>query len=233
MERNTKRSTTKQLIDKSRHIHGDRYDYSLVDYKNNKTKVKIICPIHSVFDQRPDGHLNGDGCRKCYVLNTRTKMVDSLSVDDGAYIDDDDTINCKCHYCGKYYKPSIQELSCRNKALMGKMNGSCNLYCSNKCKEQCSIFNQRKWPKGFQPDTSREVQPELRKMVFNRDGYICQRCDSEDSLHCHHITGVELNPIESADIDNCITLCKDCHNDTHKQDGCTYHDYKRKDCLNG
>ena len=48
---------TKSFIDKSKQIHGDKYDYSLVEYKNNKTKVKIICPIHGVFEQIPTSHL--------------------------------------------------------------------------------------------------------------------------------------------------------------------------------
>jgi len=45
--------------------HNNKYDYSLMLYKNNKTKIKIICPIHGIFEQRPDDHLNGHGCLKC------------------------------------------------------------------------------------------------------------------------------------------------------------------------
>ena len=44
--------------------HGDKYDYSLVEYKNNKTKIKIICPLHGVFEQRPDSHIIS-GCLEC------------------------------------------------------------------------------------------------------------------------------------------------------------------------
>ena len=39
--------------------------YKEVDYKNNRTKVKIICPKHGAFFQRPYSHLNGSGCDKC------------------------------------------------------------------------------------------------------------------------------------------------------------------------
>jgi hypothetical protein len=46
-------------------IHSDKYDYSLVNYINNKTKIKIICKEHGIFEQRPDDHLNGRGCMKC------------------------------------------------------------------------------------------------------------------------------------------------------------------------
>ena len=61
----SKKVTTEIFIEKAKAIHGDKYDYSLVDYKNAKTKIKIICPIHGVFEQTPNSHLNGRGCSKC------------------------------------------------------------------------------------------------------------------------------------------------------------------------
>ena len=38
---------------------GDKYNYDKVVYKNNYTKVVIICPIHGEFEQTPNNHLNG------------------------------------------------------------------------------------------------------------------------------------------------------------------------------
>ena len=61
-----KRKTTYQFIQQSIKINGDIYDYSLVDYINNKTHVDIICKIHGIFSQRPDNHLNQkQQCPKC------------------------------------------------------------------------------------------------------------------------------------------------------------------------
>ena len=54
------------FIEKAKEIHGDKYDYSLVEYKNNKTKIKIICKEHGIFEQSPYLHLKGSGCPKCY-----------------------------------------------------------------------------------------------------------------------------------------------------------------------
>jgi len=69
-------------------------------------------------------------------------------------------------------------------------------------------------------------------MVFERDGWTCQRCgESYAELHCHHIIGVVQNPIESADVDNCITFCKVCHKEIHEQDGCKYHELRCKGGL--
>lgn len=57
--------TTEEFIDKAKLVHGTKYDYSLVDYKHSKIKIKIICPIHKTFLQSPNIHLLGHGCPKC------------------------------------------------------------------------------------------------------------------------------------------------------------------------
>ncbi len=57
--------TTEMFIERAVVIHGNKYDYSLVEYVNSKTKVKIICPNHGVFEQFPTGHLQGNGCFHC------------------------------------------------------------------------------------------------------------------------------------------------------------------------
>ena len=61
-----KRSTTEKFIEKSNIIHKNRYDYSLVEYYNAFTKIKIICKEHGIFEQMPNYHLRGCGCSKCY-----------------------------------------------------------------------------------------------------------------------------------------------------------------------
>lgn len=45
--------------------HGDKYNYSKVNYINAQTKVKIICPEHGLFLQRPVNHIRDIGCSKC------------------------------------------------------------------------------------------------------------------------------------------------------------------------
>ena len=57
--------TNEEFIEQAKNIHGDKYDYSNVDYKNAKTKVEIICPVHGPFEQTPDSHLSGRGCISC------------------------------------------------------------------------------------------------------------------------------------------------------------------------
>ena len=68
------KDTTISFISKAIDIHGDCYDYSLVEYVNNATKVVIICPIHGKFEQRPNDHLKGHKCNKCSITS-RSKSL--------------------------------------------------------------------------------------------------------------------------------------------------------------
>jgi len=65
-------SNADKFVAKARKIHGDKYDYSKVNYINNRTAVVIGCPIHGDFDKRPDKHLIGQGCPKCSAGPKRT-----------------------------------------------------------------------------------------------------------------------------------------------------------------
>ena len=63
------KSDTTKFIEKSKTIHGNIYDYSLVDYKNRSTPIKIICKEHGIFEQIPFLHLKGCVCYKCFAKN--------------------------------------------------------------------------------------------------------------------------------------------------------------------
>lgn len=64
------------FIEKSIKIHGNKYDYSKVEYINNKIKVKIICPEHGEFEQMPDKHINrSHGCPNCSLRNKLTTPI--------------------------------------------------------------------------------------------------------------------------------------------------------------
>ena len=59
-----KKLSTQEFIIKARNKHGEKFDYSLIDYKNIHTFVKIICPVHGIFEQSPMTHLKW-GCKHC------------------------------------------------------------------------------------------------------------------------------------------------------------------------
>lgn len=61
----SKKKTTEEFIADAIKAHGNKYDYSLVEYKGATIPVTIICPIHGEFQQRAADHTNGHGCKKC------------------------------------------------------------------------------------------------------------------------------------------------------------------------
>ena len=68
-----KNVAAESFIGKAIKIHGDKYDYSLVKYINAKTKIKIICPTHGMFEQIPNDHLCNKGCPTCGLQNSKNE----------------------------------------------------------------------------------------------------------------------------------------------------------------
>lgn len=77
------KKTQEQFIEESKKIHGDKYDYSKVNYVNNREKVCIICKRHGEFWQEAGGHLKGYGCIKCYQEDRKKKrLVSGVGIND-------------------------------------------------------------------------------------------------------------------------------------------------------
>ena len=57
--------TTEEFIEQARKVHGDKYDYSKVNYIKSNEKVCVICPKHGEFWKTPNSHLRGSGCKEC------------------------------------------------------------------------------------------------------------------------------------------------------------------------
>ena len=143
----------------------------------------------------------------------------------------EDKIEFRCKYCNKWFTPTPSEMDNRL-AQLRKGNDGCHLYCSDDCKDLCSDHYQVLWPKHYKPyenrDRNVEVRPNVRKMVFERDNWECQKCEDTDCLECHHIDPVSQIPMFANDIDSCITLCKDCHKEIHMTvKGCGYGELKK------
>lgn len=69
---------TSEFLKRIKLRYGIRYDYSLVNYINAITKIKIICPIHGIFEQTPNSHMNGSGCRKCMHVKLASDRVSNI-----------------------------------------------------------------------------------------------------------------------------------------------------------
>lgn len=64
-ERRGAKMNTLLFIEKARAVHGERYDYSAVQYASAVDKVSICCLVHGMFEQGPYCHLGGSGCPVC------------------------------------------------------------------------------------------------------------------------------------------------------------------------
>ena len=61
----SRRLSTETVIDRFKSVHGNRYDYSKVQFVDSRTKVTITCKKHGDFSQTVHNHIYGYGCRKC------------------------------------------------------------------------------------------------------------------------------------------------------------------------
>lgn len=74
-----RKTTQQEIIAKFRESHGGTYDYTLVEYRNSNTKVKVICSVHGIFEIQPGHHVNGVGCRECYFDSQKTSKADFVA----------------------------------------------------------------------------------------------------------------------------------------------------------
>ena len=114
------------FVKMSRDIHGEKYDYSEVEYSNRKTPVKIICKIHGEFYQKPADHINsGAGCQKCSGMNhvrsntetfvEKAKIVhgDKYDYSKVDYVDATTKVRIICKLHGEFLQAPYHHLSDR------------------------------------------------------------------------------------------------------------------------
>jgi hypothetical protein len=74
------RLSKNDFISKAILKHGNKYNYDLVEYINNETKVKIKCnTCNTAFQQQASSHLEGHGCSKCNESKGEVKVAKYLS----------------------------------------------------------------------------------------------------------------------------------------------------------
>lgn len=82
---NSIKLSEKDIIERAKQIHGDKYDYSKVKY-NTGNKIEIICPEHGSFYQRYDAHLSGQGCPLCKSSKGEQLIINLLEDNNIDYI---------------------------------------------------------------------------------------------------------------------------------------------------
>jgi len=128
-------------------------------------------------------------------------------------------VHCKNHDCenskekGGWFTPSGRQLEWRIGSLEKSHGfGESNFYCCQQCKDECILYRLRSDP--FKEITDLFTQEEYNiwhQTVLEQDNYECQKCESKENLHCHHIQPVKTHPHLALDPSNGIVLCKKCH----------------------
>lgn len=109
------RKTIEQFIEEAKLVHGDKYDYSLVEYKNTDTKVNIICnKCGNIFSQSPYKHIRRkQGCPFCannraftkedFIQRAKKLHGDKYDYSKTVYIRAVDKVEIFCKKCNKYF----------------------------------------------------------------------------------------------------------------------------------
>lgn len=123
---NRQEISTKEFIRRAKEVHGDKYDYSLVSYKNMKSKIDIICLSHGVFSQTPEQHIRlKQGCSVCSGNRRITKQtleekfinIYGENLIDLSYIENiknnSQKIKILCKQCNKFFYKTPSKLLSR------------------------------------------------------------------------------------------------------------------------
>ncbi len=156
--------TKEEFITRAKLIHNNKYNYSLVDYKNNYTKVFIICPTHGIFQQKPNGHLNGKGCLICSG-NYKSgdgflKKAKNISYHQLKQYDYSKFIYVNAHTKGIIICPEHGEfLQIPTNHLRGKGCPKCNTSKGENCIESFLNNNNIKYIRQYTIDMCRNKKP--------------------------------------------------------------------------
>lgn len=127
-----KKKNTEEFISEAIKIHGNKYDYSKVEYVNSFVEVEIICSDHGSFFQVPHNHLLGAKCGGCAgnkQKNTKEFIAEAIKIHgnrydykDVNYIDINSKVIIRCHKHGPFEQSPNNHLRgqncplCKNKA---------------------------------------------------------------------------------------------------------------------
>lgn len=106
--------TQEEFIRRAKDVHGNKYDYSKVEFKKTADYITIICPIHGEFRQQAREHLRGRGCKKCakcslcknmeyYIPIFKKLHGDIYDYSESEYKGSHTKIKVKCNLCGSVF----------------------------------------------------------------------------------------------------------------------------------
>ena len=200
-----KKLTTESFIKKAHLVHGDRYDYSKVNYVGAKTKVVIICKEHGEFEQEPTNHLMGSGCIKCAGICksntvefiTRAKLIhgDKYDYSKVNYSTTNEKVSIVCSTHGEFKQTPYGHLSGLGCKKCGyKITAdSTKISLSEFIERAVSVHNNAYDYSLVRYDTTKDKI----KIRCNKHGVFEQECDSHLQGHGCPTCGFQMSKGEN------------------------------------
>ena len=219
-----KKSNTNDFKNRSIIIHEDKYDYSKVKYKKSSEKVIIICKKHGDFEQTPNGHLNGAGCKKCsveYIAELQQSNTNEF------------TNKATKIYEDKYDYSKVEYKGCHIKVIIiCKIHGEFEQIPSNHLKGhgcyKCGIISQSISKTKENNDFIKECikihgnkyDYKLTNYINSRDNIIiiCKEHGKFEQIPTNHLRGAQCPlcaKINRGNINDFILDAKNVHNDKY------------------
>ncbi|NOR27602.1 MAG: hypothetical protein GQ540_03625 [Lutibacter sp.] len=205
----------KNYIDNKDKINLSGFNYR----KNNKEKIKLKGKKY-----RDNNREKINNFHKEYrSLKAKYKALkNKLTVDESPIEGKNGILLVKCKKCRKYFNPTNLQVQNRVQSLLGQSSGESNLYCSDKCKQKCSIYNKwkdqsliNKYNKSrCNQKVNRQalLENQIDKYGFN----FCEKCGKKSDLYIHHNIMISKDISMADDMSHQILVCKEHH--THE--GC-------------
>ena len=204
----------KEFLQQAKEIHGDRYDYSKVVWKNKSTPVEITCKVHGSFWQAPTIHLKGANCPKCvkeehklnnekFIEKARKIHGDKYDYSKVNYINSTTPVEIICPDHGSFWMTPKEHL--RGNRGKGRGCPYCNEY-SGETKIRTWLENQK-----IEFDRYKKYEALIYKRTMNTDFYI-ESCnlaiEYQGHQHYHPVTYGRIS-LEQAQLNFEETIARD------------------------
>lgn len=167
-------------------IHGNKFDYSKVNYINYNNVVTIGCSIHGFFEQRVADHLAGHGCQECgkesrakinrkdlstvlkdfYLIHGKLFGYQKVK-----YINTNTKVEIECKEHGYFWQKPANHL----------IGQGCPL-----CKGEKISNSKRRIPKDLQGLVTK-IRDGIRQIIRNRKG-LSKKSKTKDIIGCDYET---------------------------------------------
>lgn len=153
--------TTQEFIKNAINVHGNKYDYSKVNYINNHTDIIIICKIHGDFKQLPNNHIHNNGCPLCsyntlkltqkqFIEKANKIHENKYTYKNSNYINNKSKITITCPIHGEFKQKPNKHLSgegcrkCGNLTIKNKKLKNTNTFIKNAIRINGQIYDYSK-----------------------------------------------------------------------------------------